>query len=204
MYDMKIIEDFEKTIAEYAGSKYGVAISSCTNAIFLSLLYLKSIGEITLGLVIRVPSRTFMSVPMSIINAGFKVGFVERDWSGLYPLDPTRVWDSATRFTKGMYVKDSLQCLSFQYRKHLPIGRGGMVLTNDKKAVDWLKQARHNGKHPGISKWEDTFEMVGWDMYLTPSDALLGLTLFNRLPKNNKDCCCQDDYPDLSKQEIFK
>ena len=33
------IDEFEKLIANYAGSKYAVAVDSCTNALFLSLKY---------------------------------------------------------------------------------------------------------------------------------------------------------------------
>ena len=32
-----IVDEFEKTIASLAGSKYAVAVDSCTNAIFLCL-----------------------------------------------------------------------------------------------------------------------------------------------------------------------
>ena len=35
-YNVKL---FEKIIANYTGSKYCVAVDSCTNAIFLSLMY---------------------------------------------------------------------------------------------------------------------------------------------------------------------
>ncbi len=35
------IELFEELIANYAGSKYAVAVDSCTNALFLSAKYCK-------------------------------------------------------------------------------------------------------------------------------------------------------------------
>ena len=53
--------------------------------------------------------------------------------------------DSATRFTKNMYINKTLTCLSFHHRKHLPIGRGGMILTDSKKLM-WLK-ARYDGRN---------------------------------------------------------
>ena len=34
------VDLFERTIAEYAGSKYAVAIDNCTDALFLCLKYL--------------------------------------------------------------------------------------------------------------------------------------------------------------------
>jgi len=86
----------------------------------------------------------------------------------------------------------------------LKLGRGGMILTDDKDAYDWLRQARHNGKHPGTNIWEDKFEIIGWDMYMKPVDALLGLALLRNIPSNNEDCGCQSNYPDLSEQDVFK
>ena len=56
--DVDIIETFEDTIAEYAWSKYGISISSATNALFLSLLYLKEIGKLKDGDTIKLPSKT--------------------------------------------------------------------------------------------------------------------------------------------------
>lgn len=204
MRDIEIIDEFERKIADYAGSKYGIAVSSGTNAIFLSLQYLKYLKEIKNGDMIIIPSRTYMSVPMSLINSNLMVKFEPIDWSGIYQLKPTRIWDATVRLRKDMYIPNSLQCLSFQYRKHLPIGRGGMILTDSKHAYDWLRQARHNGKHPGVSKWDDEFEICGWDMYMLPEQCAKGLTLFNILKDDNPDCGNQSDYPDLSKQEIFK
>ena len=41
-----------------------------------------------------------------------------------------------------MYIGgDNFQTLSFQIKKRLPIGRGGMILTDDKK-YDWLVKAK--------------------------------------------------------------
>lgn len=204
MSNMGSIDLFERTVANYAGSKYAIAISSGTNAIFLSLLHLKSVGELKDNDVISIPCKTYLSVPMSIINAGLKVRFVNKSWAGVYNLSPSRVYDGGVRFTEDMYIEDSLQCLSFQYKKILPLGRGGMVLTNDIHARDWLRQARHNGKHVGVSKWDDVFDIIGWDMYITPEDAERGLALFNRLPNINDDCGCYADYPNLTNQEVFK
>ena len=204
MSDIDIINEFEDTIAKYASSKYGIAVSSCTNAIFLSLHYLKWLGVIKNGDTITIPKQTYMSVPMTLINLGFKVKFVDVKWSGMYRLHPTPVYDSATRFTKDMYVKDSLYCLSFQYRKHLPIGRGGMILTDSKQASDWLRSARFNGRTEGKSQADDEFIIRGWNMYMMPEQAARGLTLFSILPDKNKDCANWNDYPDMSTQNIFK
>jgi dTDP-4-amino-4,6-dideoxygalactose transaminase len=165
-----MIEEFEKIIADYCGSKYGVAVDSCVHAIFLSLLYLKEIGEIKEGKSITIPKQTFRSVPNYIRHAGLIPKGIDIKWSRYYQLRPTRVYDSALLFDKNIYIKDSFFCLSFQYRKTLPIGRGGMILTNDLNAIKRLKEMRLNGKN-------------GWNMYMMPEQAARGLTLFEMMEK---------------------
>lgn len=193
---MEIINKFEEMIAKYCGSKYGVAVDSCTNAIFLSLLYLKSIGELCDGDEVVVPCRTYCSVPMAVIHAGLKVKFKDLHWSSYYRLDPSRVYDAALRFEPKMYVDGSFYCISFQYRKALPIGRGGMICTDDADAVRWLQQARHNGKTPRVDPYDEKYTIAGWDMYMTEEEAQRGIDLFKGLAKKDSYL----DYPDLSKQ----
>ncbi len=45
-----------------------------------------------------------------------------------------------------MYIPKSYMALSFHIKKQLPIGKGGMVLTDDKKAYEWFKKARYEGR----------------------------------------------------------
>jgi len=182
---METIERFEDMIARYCGSKYGVAVDCCSHALFLSLLYLISIGEVKINDEIRIPKQTFRSVPNYIRHAGLRPRGIDMKWSGSYPLLPTRVYDSAVRFEKDMYVQDSFFCVSFQYRKHLPIGRGGMILTDDKDAVVWLKEARLNGPN-------------GWEMYMMPEQAARGLTLFEMMQKKRG----YSDYPDWTVTDV--
>lgn len=207
MKDTEIIEEFEKTIAEYTGANYGVAVSSCTNAIFLCLQYLLHTGELKKGDTITLPSRTYLSVPCQVKLCGLNIKFEDIKWSGLYQLEPTRIYDSATRFMEDMFVEEpayALYCLSFQYRKHLKMGRGGMVVTNDPDAVKWLKMARFNGRHEDVPQAEDELEFCGWNMYMLPEDAARGLTLFSLIDETNEDCGGYKYYPDLSKQKVFK
>lgn len=195
----QVVRDFEQTIADWAGSKYGVAVESCTAALFLSLLY-KGVK----GKTITIPKFTYPSVPCSIINAGGKVGFTDDEWEGVYQLGDTGIWDSALRFQKGMY-KGGLHCLSFHSKKLLPIGRGGMILTDDEQAYKWLKKARFDGRDE-VPLADDPLEMTGWNMYMMPEQAARGLQLFDLL--KNEDIHDMDStkqhYPDLSKVEAYK
>jgi dTDP-4-amino-4,6-dideoxygalactose transaminase len=192
---------FEKKVAEYAGSKYAVAVDSCTNALFLALEYFKYIHRCTID--ISIPSHTYISVPQSILHAGFGLKFDDREWSGPYKLEPLNIYDGAVRFTKGMYIQDSIQCLSFQIKKVLPIGKGGMILCNDKDAYDWFIKARYEGRDITKKYDEDILEFIGWNMYQIPEDSARGILLMDMLPEVNKDMADWTNYPSLSHQPVF-
>ena len=199
-----VVDAFEKKVAEYAGSKYAVSLDNCTNALFLCLKYLNAHGWLRAGYTITIPSRTYLSVPGTIINAGCDVKFEDIEWDGLYQLKPYTIYDSATRFRKGMYVKDSFQCLSFHMKKILPIGKGGMILTNSKKAYDWFKVARYEGRHIELTYEDDSFDMIGWNMYMPPEQAARGIMLFEECAEQNGDCGGSWRYRDISQLDIFK
>ena len=193
-----VVDLFEKKLAEYGGSKYAVAVDNCTDALFLCLKYLKAEGEITL------PKRTYVSVPCSVIHAGCQVKFKDIEWSGTYQLNPYPVYDAATRMQRGMYIQDSYFCLSFHRRKHIPIGKGGMILTNDKNAYEWFKVARYEGRHIDKLYKDDTFDMIGWNMYMPPEQAAIGLELFKNIQDFNKDLETSGMHKDLSQFKIYE
>lgn len=197
-----VVKDFEKTIAKWAGSKYGVAVDSCTNAIFLCLKYW-NVASMTL---IKLPKRTYPGVAMSVVHSGYLFEFEDIKWKGIYWILPTNIIDSALRFKKNMYIPNTYYCLSFHYKKHLPIGRGGMILTNDKKAVNWLRKARWDGRNPNLPLNKDNAAFCGWNMYMTPNQAARGLALFEAIKhKNLPDLKVEEQhYPDLSKWRCFR
>lgn len=211
MNPYSIVCFFEERIANWCGSKYGVAVESCTAAIFLSLQWRKkelgSIGQVL------IPSKTYPSVPCSIIHCGGKVKFVDLKWAGEYELGNLRIWDSALRLKKDMYDErmktlNGLQCLSFHIKKHLPIGRGGMILTDDENAYKWLKKARFDGRD-AIPLKEDNFTMLGWNCYLEPANAARGIQLFEVMVQKNpnglEDLDVEEQgYPDLKKFPVYQ
>lgn len=190
-----VVADFENDLAEYAGCKYAVSVESCTAAILLSCAYLK-VKEVT------IPSRTYPSIPCSIIHAGGKVRFEDIEWHGVYQLKPYPIYDGAKRFHRGMYIEDSFHCLSFHAKKHLPIGRGGAILTNDEEAVKWFKAARFDGRHE-CTLHKDTFAMVGWNCYMTPEQAARGRLLMCMAEDHYDDQVEEPPYPDLSKYPMY-
>lgn len=198
------VSRFEEIIAEYTGSKYAVATDSCTNAIFLCLNYFKPDRRYIFQPV-EVPKHTYLSVPMMVRHADYGLKFVDKKWYGMYELSPYPIYDSATRFTEGMYKDhDHFQCISFHYKKYIPIGRGGMILTDDKQAVKWLKQARYDGRSSISFNDMTDVSVCGWHMFMTPEQAARGMELFYRLPKQNDNLATWKDYPDVSQFTCFK
>ncbi len=197
--------EFENRLAEWCGAPYCVTVESCTAAIFLSLMFTKYkvgwVGEVA------IPKRTYPSVACNIIHAGGKVNFIDEDWEGEYELWPLGIYDAALRFKKNMY-KDGLQCISFHIKKNLPVGRGGAILTDNKEAYEWFKKARFDGRNP-VPLIEDNFTMLGWNCYMTPSDAARGIQLFEVLrqkyPDGMEDLKVEEQgYPDLSQFKIYQ
>lgn len=195
----KIVQMFEEEVAHYTGAKYAVSVDSCTNALFLVSKYLE-VGEVT------IPSKTYLSVPMSIIHAGGEPIFDKREmtnhWTGVYQLKPYPIYDAAKRFTSGMYIPDSYMCLSFHIKKLLPIGKGGMILTDDKEAVEWFKKARYEGRSEKFYK-EDSIDSLGWNMYMTPQEAAEGLALMQNYPLHHSDLGEINGYRDLTEFPVF-
>ena len=201
MNPYKVVQDFEASIGEYTGAPYVVAVNSCTMALFLCLKALSSrFGKVG---TVEIPRRTYVSVPMSILHAGGRVSFRNDEWRGSYRLSPYPIYDSARRFTRGMYVRGNFIRVSFHASKILGIEQGGAILHDDVEADKWLRKARFDGRTEGVAPKDDTFDMLGWHCYMNPSTAAQGLLKIYSLPYDNSDLP-NDDYPDLSTMEIFK
>jgi dTDP-4-amino-4,6-dideoxygalactose transaminase len=199
-------EEFEKSIADYTGAPYVVALDSCSSGIFLSLMF-----EGVKDRIIHIPSRTYMSVPSEIIHAGAKVRFIpmeEVPLKGAYQLLGSKTWDSALRFTADMYIPGSFMCCSFTgATKVLKLGKGGCILTDNKEAYEWFKKARFSGREACNYHDQKSFEMTGWNFYLNPMLSTLGLILmgqfynFDKSKKTFPDA--ENMYPDLSLHSIY-
>ena len=195
MNTYSIVREFETELGKYTGAPYVVCVDSCTNAIFLSC-YRLNVKSVT------IPKKTYLSVPMSIIHSGGKVEFEDLDWSGIYQLKPYPIWDSCKRMKKDMYIKGSYMTLSFHHKKHLKIGKGGAILCDNKKDYEWFKRARFMGRGE-MSYHDDEIDFCGWNMYMTPNQAVRGLELLSILPNDNEDHVENPPYRDLTTYKIF-
>ncbi len=210
----KITEDFENELCRYTGAPYAVALDNCSNALFLALMYCsRNERELGSGITINCPANTYPAVPCEIKHAGFKPSFYksEKYLTGAYRLSPSNVIDSALRFTSDMYEHGTSMCLSFTGPyKHLKLGKGGAILTDNKQAYKWFKKARFSGRDE-CSYHQDDFDknpVIGWNFYMMPEIAARGLLLIQQFynldgtKKKNEDLSLP--YPDLSKFECYK
>lgn len=201
----KITEEFENELCKYTGSPYAIAVDNASNALFLALYY-----ENIAGKTIKIPSRTYPSVPCEIIHAGGNVEFeiVEGETiTGSYQLGNTKVWDSALSFTADMYIPNSHMCVSFTGPyKRLKLSKGGAILTDDYNAYLWFKRARYSGRRE-CSYHDDNFDMLGWNFYMMPEIAARGVLLMSQFYNPDGSKVIHQDitmrYPDLSKYEIY-
>jgi dTDP-4-amino-4,6-dideoxygalactose transaminase len=192
----RVVEEFERAIAEYAGAPHAVAVDSCTNALYLCFKRLSRWASFEPeGLTL--PKYTYVGVAQAARNVGFMVDFDDVEWTGEYSVPGTPIVDAARWLRRGMYKPETWTCLSFQASKHLPIGRGGAILCDDEEDAMWFRRARHDGRAPG----EDIFKMTefqfGIHCYMPPPDAARGLWLMASLPDDNAPL--PGTYPDLSK-----
>lgn len=203
MNPYEIVNKFEEKVAKFSGCKFCVAVDNCTNAIFLCCKYL-TVDTVS------IPKFTYPSVPCSIIHSGGSVKFDNREWKekSFYKLEPYPIYDAAHLFKRGMYreidkgLSKSFICISFSATKPISIGKGGMIMTNDKKAYEWFKKARYCGRNPKPLMEEEKLEIIGWNMYMTPEQAARGMLLMNDVDFLKKTP--MPEYPDLSKWGTYE
>ena len=195
-----VVEQFERRMAAYAGAPFAIATDTCTSA--LALCFSKVQAR-----VVSLPPFTYLGVACAAIHAGAEVRLNGDHWKGAYKIvidgkrDWWTIWDGACRMRRDMYRVEyagSTVCLSFQSRKHLKIGRGGMILTDDAEHAAWFRKARFLGRaeHNGVP------EFIGWHCFMEPERAARGLQLMDSLPDDNKDLCFK--YPDLRQYEVLR
>jgi dTDP-4-amino-4,6-dideoxygalactose transaminase len=193
----KVIDDFEDKIAEFYGSPYAVAVDCCTHAIELCLRY-KEVKKFT------VPPNTYPSIPNLAEKIGIEFEWEEREWKDYYQLGGTNIIDAAVLWKKNSYIPNSLMCLSFQYQKHLNLGRGGMILTDNKKDCEELKKMSYDGREWDVPWRDQNISTMGYHYYMTPETASLGLEKLPDAIKTKPKDWKLEEWPDLRDMELYK
>lgn len=194
----EIITEFEQSIAEFFGSPYAVAVDSCTHGIELCLRYTKETK-------INVPKRTYLSVPFLAEKMGLEREWRDEEWEDYYTLNygDKRIIDAAVLWRKDSYIPNTFMCLSFQYQKHLSLGRGGVILLDNEEDFITLKKMSYDGRLPNIPWREQNIDTVGFHYYMTPETAKLGLEKIKNAIETTPKKWLVTDWPDLTKMEIF-
>lgn len=193
----EIIKKFEEEIAKFYGTPYAVAVDCCTHAIELCLRQ-QNIQHYT------VPKRTYISVPFLANKLNIELDWRDEDWQDYYYLGRTNIIDAAVLWKKDSYIPNTFMCVSFQYRKHLSLGRGGIILTDSEKDAIILKKMSYDGRLPNTPWREQNIDTMGYHYYMTPEIAQLGLDKLPAAIKTEPKRWVATDWPDLTKMEIFK
>ena len=190
------VETFEYMIADYYGSNFAIATDCCTHAIELCLRYTGVDG-------VNCPNNTYLSVPMTFSKLNLNWSFFHKYWKDYYYIGNTNIIDAAVYWKKDGYVKDSFMCLSFQYKKHLNLGRGGMILTDNPHAALALRKMSYDGRLPNIPWAEQNIDTMGYHYYMTPETAELGIEKFNSVKDVEPREWSWKDYPNLKTMKVF-
>lgn len=188
---------FEQKIADFYGCPYGIAVDCCTHGIELCLRY-TNISHYTS------PKRTYVSIPMLANKLNIRFTWEELDWQDYYFLGNTNIIDAAVNWKANSYIANTFMCLSFQFQKHLSLGRGGMILTDNIEAYTALKKMSYDGRLPGIPWREQNIDSIGYHYYMTPETAKLGLEKLPEAIERKPKKWALEEWPDLTQMEIFK
>jgi dTDP-4-amino-4,6-dideoxygalactose transaminase len=167
------IQDFERAICEFTGAPYCVTTDCCTHAIEIAFRLRHTGGNI------KFPARTYLSVPMTMHKLGINYELLDVQWQGGYHFEGSCIYDYARKFEMGMYMPNSIQCVSFGMSKPLQIGLGGCILTDDADLYREASRMRYDGRDIfSYSPWlkQETFR-VGYHYYLRPEECVTGLNL---------------------------
>ena len=191
------VTEFENRIAEWFGSSYAVSVDCCTHGIELCLRY-QNIDCIT------IPKRTYLSVPFLADKLGIELRWKDEHWEEYYNIGGTNIYDAAVLWRENSYIPGTFMCLSFQFQKHLSLGRGGMILTDDKEAKNQLKKMTYDGRLPDVPWREQNISTMGYHYYMAPETADNGLKKLPEAIKTKPRQWVVTDWPDLTQMEIFK
>lgn len=215
---------FEEEFAKFSGAKYGVATNGCTMALYLTMkqMNLKKEDEVI------VPSLTWSATAAAVIHAGATPVFADVDqvtwcldpedvkkkitkktklvipvhYAGRYAKGFDKfpipvLFDSAHRIVKKGFTGIT-SCYSFYAIKNMTTIRGGMILTNDKNAVDWYLMAVHGGlKQDTLARYQGKgdinassfyyeVDIPTWNFDMTDVEAAIGREQLKKLEKFNK------------------
>jgi dTDP-4-amino-4,6-dideoxygalactose transaminase len=197
--NFEVVSTFENKVSEFFGSKYAVAVDSCTHGLELCLRYTNETK-------INLPKRTYLSVPFLAEKIGLEREWRDENWENYYTINygDKRIIDAAVLWEKNSYIPNTFMCISFQYQKHLSLGRGGVILLDNEIDYLSLKKMSYDGRLPNVPWRDQDIDTVGFHYYMTPETAQLGLDKLQTAIDTPPRKWVVTDWPDLTEMQIFK
>jgi len=186
----------EDRISRFFGSPYAVATDCCTHAIELCL-------RLTNATIAVSPNQTYISVPFTFEKLGLEWQFETNLWQDYYYITDNII-DAAVHWKENSYVSHTYMCISFQYKKHLGLGRGGAILLDTKEDYLKLKKMSYDGRLPDMPWADQDIDTIGYHYYMTPETAELGLKKLSTAVTTQPKKWCWKNYPDLSIMKVFQ
>ena len=193
------VERFETALAEKAGAKYCICLSSGTAALQACFSSVHVPGD--KRRVVTTPI-TFVATANAASNVGFRVSFADVDHRGIWSphksllehpgliLCPVTLRGEPVRIELGTGVPTIIldachgplhlplgvlaACFSFHPAKHVACGEGGAVVTNDGQFASYCRAFRDNGRCNG------QMERRGGNYRMSEIAAALGLSQLAR------------------------
>jgi dTDP-4-amino-4,6-dideoxygalactose transaminase len=194
--NFNVVREFENKIAEFFNSPYAVSVDSCTHGIELCLRYKKNNQ-------IKVTNRTYISIPFLASKLNINLLWHDKEWKDYYYISDNII-DAAVLWKKNSYIPSTMMCLSFQFQKHLSLGKGGMILLDNKEDAIALKKMSYDGRLPNIPWRDQNIDSIGYHYYMTPETASLGLEILSKAIQEKPKQWRYLDWPDLTQMDIFK
>jgi hypothetical protein len=194
--NFEAVTQLEEKLATFFGAPYAICLDSCTHGIELCLRLKKA-------KYIECPKHTYLSVPFLANKLNIELRWKDIVWQNYYYVTDDII-DAAVLWRKDSYIPRTFMSISFQYQKHLNLGRGGVILTDNKEAAIQLKKMSYDGRLPNIPWREQNIETFGYHYYMTPETAKLGLDIFEDRVNTEPRQWVMSDWPDLTQMKVFQ
>lgn len=191
-----IVKNFENQIAHFFGAPHAIAVDCCTHGLELCLRH-------TRAEYISVPKNTYLSIPFLAHKLNIDLHWRYENWNDYYTIQKN-IYDAAVLWKPNSYITGSFMCVSFQFKKHLSLGRGGVILCDNDQDAAALKKMTYDGRHPDIPWTKQNINSIGYHYYMTPETAQLGLDKLTEAIATKPKQWTVEDWPDLTNMEIFK
>ena len=188
---------FEQQLAEFYGAPYAVTTDCCTHAIELCL-------RLSAANNVLCPSNTYISVPFIFDKLGLDWKFETNKWKNFYYIGNTNIIDAAVYWKENGYLSNSLMCLSFQFKKHLSLGRGGAILLDNTEQYHRLKKMSYDGRILDVPWAQQDIDEIGYHYYMTPETAQQGIDKLRLAKKTTPKQWTWKNYPNLQNMTVFK